>query len=214
MKLNIPDRSNPYNFNKKEDQPWLLAYSDMVTLLLAFFVLFFAISQVDQVKFEMIMEYFDKSQTMPLHVLEERFKELVQQHNLQESVDVDLTPEGLLVNFQDNVLFDSGQAELKQGSAPIFGALADILNSADVASRNVKVEGHTDTVPLSKNALYPSNWELSTARSASVIRFFLTKNVHSSRFVAIGYADTRLKEKETPERRGLPVNRRVSLLIN
>lgn len=214
MKLNIPDRANPYNFDKKEDQPWLLAYSDMVTLLLAFFVLFFAISQVDQVKFEMIMEYFNKSQSMPLHVLEERFKELVQQHNLQESVDVELTPDGLLVNFQDNVLFDSGKAELKQDSAPIFGALADILNSTDVASRNVKVEGHTDTVPLSQNALYPSNWELSTARSASVIRFLLTKNVLSNRFVAIGYADTRLKEKEDSTRRGLPVNRRVSLLIN
>src|SRR3990172_297835 len=107
MKINLPDRINPSHIGKKDDQLWLLSYSDMVTLLLGFFVLFFTISQVDQVKFEMIMEYFSKSESMPLHVLEQKFKELVQKHNLQESVDTALTPDGLLVNLQDNILFDS-----------------------------------------------------------------------------------------------------------
>ncbi len=197
----------------REDQPWLLSYSDMVTLLLAFFVLFFAISQVDQVKFEMIMEYFSKSETMPLHELEQKFREMVREHQLEESVDVALTPDGLLVNFQDNILFDSGKAELKANSFPILDALAEILNSHDVVERRIQVQGHTDSVPLARNALYPSNWELSTARSSSVIRHLLSHDVTSERFVAVGFADTRLKEQETSEHRGLQVNRRVSLLI-
>jgi len=197
----------------REDQPWLLSYSDMVTLLLAFFVLFFAISQVDQVKFEMIMEYFSKSETMPLHELEQKFREMVREHQLEESVDVALTPDGLLVNFQDNILFVSGKAELKANSFPILDALAEILNSHDVVERRIQVQGHTDSVPLARSALYPSNWELSTARSSSVIRHLLSHNVTSERFVAVGFADTRLKEQETSEHRGLQVNRRVSLLI-
>jgi len=210
MQIEIPQLTKS---SKSEDQPWLLSYGDMVTLLLAFFVLFFAISQVDQVKFEMIMEYFNKSETMPLHVLEEKFKELVKSHELEESVDVALTPAGLLVNFQDNILYDSGQAKLRENAFPVLNSLADILNAQDVAERHIQVEGHTDSVPLAQNALYPSNWELSTARSASVIRYLLQRAVSAKRFVAVGYADTRLKEEETPDRRGLSVNRRVSLLI-
>lgn len=210
MQIEIPQLTKS---STSEDQPWLLSYGDMVTLLLAFFVLFFAISQVDQVKFEMIMEYFNKSETMPLHVLEQKFKELVKSHELEESVDVALTPAGLLVNFQDNILYDSGQAKLRENAFPVLNSLADILNAQDVAERHIQVEGHTDSVPLAQNALYPSNWELSTARSASVIRYLLQRAVSAKRFVAVGYADTRLKEEETPDRRGLSVNRRVSLLI-
>ncbi len=185
----------------------------MVTLLLAFFVLFFSISQIDQSKFEMIMEYFTKSQSTPLYVLEEQFKELVTAHQLEQSVDVELTPDGLMVNFQDNLLFDSGEAKLKTKSYAVLNALAEILKSADVADRKIQIEGHTDSVPLAKNALYPTNWELSTARSSSVIRYLITKEVVSRRFVAVGFADTRMRQKETAEKRGLSVNRRVSLLV-
>lgn len=201
--------------NSSEDSPWLLAYSDMVTLLLAFFVLFFAISQMDMGKFEMIMEYFsENNKSMPLPVLEEKLKALVEEHQLEQSVEVELRPDGVMVNFQDNILFDSGRAELKDKSLPILSALAEVLNAADVIERRIEVQGHTDSVPLSENALYPSNWELSTARSSSVIRQLLDTHVDSRRFVAVGYADTRPKEQETLEHRGLPVNRRVSLLIN
>lgn len=211
MEINIPEFIKPKV--AKDTQPWLLSYSDMVTLLLAFFVLFFAISQLDQAKFEMIMQYFNRSESMPLHVLEEKFKELVQAHNLQENVDVELTPDGLLVNFQDNILFDSGKAELKSKSFAVLTALAEILKAQEVSDRRIQVEGHTDTVPIAKSAPYPSNWELSAARSASVIRYLIENGVASHRFVAVGYADTRLRVKESPNNRGFQINRRVSLLI-
>jgi len=212
MQIKIPEIFEEHT-RHKSDQPWLLSYSDMVTLLLAFFVLFFAISQVDQVKFEMIMEYFSKNETMPLHQLEQRFNELIQAHNLEQQMDVELTPDGLLVNFQDNILFDSGQADLKPKSYPVLNSLAAILNEKDVSGRKVQVEGHTDTVPILKSADYPSNWELSTARSASVIRYLISNRVVPDKFVAVGFADTRLRVPETAEQRGLLENRRVSLLI-
>ena len=205
--------TQPHRSSQKESESWLLSYSDMVTLLLAFFVLFFSISQVDQDKFERIMEYFTESNATPLYVLEKQFQELVTAHQLEESVDVELTPDGLMVNFQYNLLFDSGKAKLKPKSFPVLNALAEILKSADVTERKIQIEGHTDSVPLAKNALYPTNWELSTARSSSVIRYLITKEVASKRFVAVGFADTRLRQKETSNNLGLSVNRRVSLLI-
>lgn len=211
MEIQLPKHIQRRYF--EESEPWLLSYSDMVTLLLAFFVLFFAISNLDQTKFEMIMDYFSRSETMPLHQLEQRFNELIEQHQLQESVDVQLTPDGLLVNFQDKILFDSGKADLKPEAYPVLEALADILKAPEVQEREIRVEGHTDTVPLTQNAAYPSNWELSAARAARVIRYLIQQQIRSDRFVAVGYADTRLRVPETPENRGLPINRRVSLLI-
>lgn len=199
--------------SQRESESWLLSYSDMVTLLLAFFVLFFSISQVDQGKFEQIMEYFSESNSTPLYVLEKQFQELVTAHQLEQSIDVALTPDGLMVNFQDNLLFDSGEAKLKRKSFAVLNALAEILKSADVAQRKIQIEGHTDSVPLTENALYPTNWELSTARSSSVIRYLISKEVASRRFVAVGFADTRMRQEETSSNRGLSVNRRVSLLV-
>lgn len=199
--------------SQRESESWLLSYSDMVTLLLAFFVLFFSISQVDQGKFEQIMEYFAESNSTPLYVLEKQFQELVTAHQLEQSIDVALTPDGLMVNFQDNLLFDSGEAKLKRKSFAVLNALAEIFKSADVAQRKIQIEGHTDSVPLTENALYPTNWELSTARSSSVIRYLISKEVASRRFVAVGFADTRMRQEETSNNRGLSVNRRVSLLV-
>ncbi len=210
MEIELPEHIKP---PAQESQPWLLAYSDMVTLLLAFFVLFFAISQFDPVKFEVIMDYFSQNQSMPLHVLEDKFQQLVQAHQLEQNVEVELTPEGLLVNFQDNLLFDSAKADLKPNAFPVLNAMADILKAEEVDKRKIQVEGHTDSIPLANQASYPSNWELSTARSSSVIRYLTSKEVSPDRFMAVGFADTQLRERETPEKRGLSVNRRVSLLI-
>ncbi|KAA3612650.1 MAG: hypothetical protein DWQ05_18545 [Calditrichaeota bacterium] len=212
MRIDLP-HDKIMKSRAKDNQAWMMSYSDMVTLLLAFFVLFFAISQVDQAKFEAIMEYFSKSDKLPLHELEKVVNKLVTEHDLQESVEVSLTADGLLLTFQDKILFDSGKADLKQGAFPILGGIGDILNSEKVANRNIKVEGHTDTVPLSKKSDYPSNWELSAARATHVIRYLINKHVQPKRFVALGYADTRLRIDEIGANRGLQANRRVSLII-
>jgi len=137
----------------------------------------------------------------------------VQQHHLEKSVDVQLTPDGLLVNFQDEILFESGKAELNTKSFPILTSMAGLLKDEAVAKRHVQVQGHTDSVPLAKNSSYPSNWELSGARSARVIRYLIREGLSPARFVSVGYADTRLRVAETKNNRGLQANRRVSFLI-
>lgn len=200
--------------NSNEDKNhWMLSYSDIVTLLLCFFAMFFAISQVDTVKYEMISEYFNKSEKTPLRVLQETIKVLIADHKMEDVVEVTLTPDGLELNFQDKILFDSGKAELKARAYAILTALADILKTNEVNNRVIQVAGHTDTLPIVSNSLYPSNWELSTARASQVIRYFIGRGLKKQRFEAIGYADTRLREKENSNKRGLAVNRRVILLV-
>ncbi|MBD3289397.1 OmpA family protein [candidate division KSB1 bacterium] len=201
-------RSDP-----EEKSQWLLSYSDMVTLLLCFFALFFAISRVDTVKYEMITEYFNRSSKMPLHELEKQMEALVTKHDLDNEVDVKLTQEGLELDFQDKILFDSGMAELKRDAFPILKSIANILRSPAVRQRKIQVAGHTDTVPIHRDSIYPSNWELSSARASRVIRYFLAHKFEKERFEAIGYADTKLRVKESVSEKGLAVNRRVVLLI-
>lgn len=211
MEIDVSKYDQPSNQDEKNQ--WLLSYSDMVTLLLCFFALFFAISTVDTVKYEMITEYFDQSSKMPLHELQTQMEELISKNNLSDKVDVKLTQDGLELNFQDKILFDSGQAELKADAFPILNAIADILRNSSVRTRKIQVAGHTDTVPISEDSIYPSNWELSTARASRVIRYFLDHQIEKERFEAVGYADTKLKIPESVENKGVAANRRVVLII-
>lgn len=211
MEINIPQHSNISTSDDKNQ--WLLSYSDMVTLLLCFFTLFFAISQIDAVKLEIISEYFNQSEKLPLHKLQEQITELIKDHNMEQQIDVNLTQDGLELNFHDKILFDSGQAEIKTNAWPVLNSLANILKSVKVADRKIQVAGHTDTVPLSQNSIYPSNWELSSARASRVIRYFIDRELHKDRFEAVGYADTKLILDETENLRGKAENRRVVLLI-
>lgn len=213
MQIDLPKFTTPMNSSNEDKNHWMLSYSDIVTLLLCFFAMFFAISQVDTVKFEMISEYFSKSQKTPLHVLEKTVKALIVEHEMEDVVDVQLTPDGLELNFQNKILFDSGKAELKPKAFSILLALANILKTNEVKDRVIQVAGHTDTLPIVSSSLYPSNWELSTARASQVIRYFIDRGLRKERFEAIGYADTHLREKENSNRRGLAANRRVVLLV-
>ncbi|KIL77808.1 Flagellar motor rotation protein MotB [Bacillus badius] len=77
----------------------------------------------------------------------------------------------------------------------------------------VKVEGHTDNRPI-KNAIYPSNWELSSARAGSVIRFFVDDvGLEPDRFIAVGYGDTRPLAPNT-SKENMQKNRRVQIIIS
>ncbi len=123
-------------------------------------------------------------------------------------VRVTQSPRGVTVEINASTLFQSGEAVLQPRSAEVLAAVARVLAETDNA---IQVEGHTDNVPI-KSPLYPSNWELSSARAGSVVRLFAEKGVPPARMVAIGYADNRpVDVNVTPE--GRMRNRRVNVLI-
>jgi chemotaxis protein MotB len=119
----------------------------------------------------------------------------------------------LTVNVVDNILFDSGQAALKPAGIRVLQQIGDILKSA--VDKDIQVEGHTDNVPIRGTLaqVYPSNWELSTARANTVLHFLQDKtDIPGERLSAVGYGEYRpIASNSTPEGRAL--NRRIQIVL-
>lgn len=114
----------------------------------------------------------------------------------------------LEVEINTNILFPSGDAHLQLEAKPILNELAKILRNFE---NSIKVEGFTDNVPIN-NMIYPSNWELSAARSASVVNLLMTQGIRPTRMAAIGYGEFHpVTSNDTAE--GRNKNRRVVLAI-
>ncbi|QCB45937.1 OmpA family protein [Hydrogenophaga sp. PAMC20947] len=129
----------------------------------------------------------------------------------QVGQDIAVTPGKDSVRFRisNELLFPSGDARLVRGGDAVLDKLLPTL-LADPELRLV-VEGHTDNIPI-QTERYPSNWELSTGRAASVARYLIEHGVAPQRVQASGYADTRpIGGKDNPVDRN--VNRRVELIL-
>ncbi len=126
----------------------------------------------------------------------------------QGKVRVTQTTRGVNVEINASVLFAQGDAHLSDGSAQALRAVAAVLKEDDHA---IRVEGHTDSVPI-RNATFPSNWELSAVRASSVIRLFVDSGVAEHRLTAVGHGQTRpVGPNDTAE--GRLRNRRVSVMV-
>ncbi|MDG3440688.1 OmpA/MotB family protein [Nitrospirillum amazonense] len=120
----------------------------------------------------------------------EEAKRLAQDLEAQDlPPDVQVTPrgKGLSIEIKDRVLFASGRADLGDEGQQILSRLVPVLQSL---KGMVTVEGHTDSNAIS-TARFPSNWELSAARAAAVVRMLISDGVPANRLRAVGYADTR-----------------------
>jgi chemotaxis protein MotB len=112
------------------------------------------------------------------------------------------------VEINTSLLFASGSAQLSTEAVPVLQRLASILR--DFPAR-IQVEGFTDTVPIS-TPVFPSNWELSAARAASVVNLFSRNELDPTRMAAIGYGEYRpIADNDTAD--GRRQNRRVSIVV-
>lgn len=228
---------------------WMVTFSDMVTLILVFFILLFSISQVDSIKFEaisdsfrnrMIFDFYPSPVMMehpsesPIHhrdgddsdnfelpkqkstieddSLESLMRDINQfldERKLNDVISASRTDQGVVLVLQEKILFNSGEAEVLDTAKPFLGKVGTLLGELP---NYVKVEGHTDSLPIS-NFRYPSNWELSGARASSVIRY-LTKEIDlvDDRFVAVGYAHTKPTVPNS-NHTNLSKNRRVEIIV-
>ncbi|MBF8983088.1 OmpA family protein [Lutibacter sp. B2] len=182
---------------------WMTTFSDLMTLLLCFFVLLFAFSTIDQKKFSAVMQSFQgslgvlkagrtiepteyinealKDDDIANEIKEiENFKKLKEQvedyleaNDINEQILVDIDEKGLLLRFKENVIFDSGHAILKLQAKDTLKFLADLLKQEEFLGKHVRVEGHTDADPIISSKKFPTNWELSVSRASNVVRFLI-----------------------------------------
>ena len=242
---------------------WMVSYADFLTLLLAFFVVMYSVSQVNEAKYRVLTKTLTEAFNIPErsinpiqigdpvtavmpgvvsdsiespeqmpgsgHVEEEEVKATTSEPQLPEEfrkisqrveeqfatlVDQDLlsvqgNEEWLEIELKSSLLFASGDAHPNSAAEPIMQAMADMVRDSELP---IRVEGFTDDRPIA-NDIYPSNWELSSARAASMVKLLAENGISPTRLVAVGYGEYQpIAANDTEE--GRSANRRVVLLIS
>lgn len=176
--------------------PWMMSYSDLVTQLLIFFVMLFALSVAaidDQLK-----------------KIKEKVDAYVEANNLQKVVFTDINQkQGLVISLREKLMFDSGKADIHKEAENVISNIVKLLS--DVPNR-VAIEGHTDNVPISTPE-FPSNWELSTSRATNVTRFLLEElKFNAKRISSSGYGEFQPVGNNATAI-GRAANRRVDIVV-
>ncbi len=217
---------------------WLISYADFITLLFAFFVVMFAVSQVDSKKVGRFTESFSKavgiemfpnagrglmsgaetgllgSETPPTstNLLPEdlfRLKRALKETSEEGLVQVLQRRNELVLRLSDGFLFESGNDSLEERARKIISKLASELRERPLY---IRVEGHTDNRPI-RNARYRSNWDLSTARATAVVARLASEGIAPERLSAAGYGEFHpVASNDTDE--GRKQNRRVDLIVS
>tara|TARA_Y100001970_G_C14219829_1_gene851972 strand:+ start:1507 stop:2229 length:723 start_codon:yes stop_codon:yes gene_type:complete len=179
---------------------WFATFSDMMTLLFAFFVLLFSLSTIDPVKVAAFSEGKKGGDAKPdptvkekldLAEIKDEFQKMVKDLNMDSSATVSQDPRGIALEIDGDICFESSQVEIKPKLRQVLDKAIEGILTAENDIRPVVVEGHTDSYPMvGKMAkIYPTNWELSSGRAAEVVKYLIAKGVNSTRLSPTGYAD-------------------------
>lgn len=232
-------------------EAWLLPYSDLMTLLLAVFIVLFAVSQVDAEKAKQLAGEFSetmmtegyynstiknegaqnptssktegqqskdskskdkkesKNEDQQMKELKAELDAKLQSDHMTSNVTTKIDKRGLVVSLNNAMFFDPGSAVVKKENEK---ALLDIAEKVNTMNHFIRIEGHTDNVPMSSE-LYPSNWDLSTARASNVVRLLISKShVKPEKLIAVGYGEYRpIADNSTAE--GRAKNRRIDIIV-
>lgn len=217
---------------QKEGAPeWMVTYSDMVTLLLTFFVLLLSMASMDQIKFnkaagslrgafgvfggqdEQKISQPTIVEIAPIQddLVQRTYTRIVAQINrlrLDRSIELVKDRGAVILRINDAILFEPGSEQLKEQSYPVLRKVAGLIEPLPLQAR---IEGHTDNVPFARSDM--SNWELSVMRSIAVLRFFQeNKLLPLDRLSAVGYGDQHpIVPNDSPENR--TKNRRVEFVL-
>lgn len=212
---------------------WLLTYADMITLLVAFFIMLYGMSRIEQQKLDQFKDgvraslggsKLDPGKSSPSRIVADpsagekiyaRMSGFVQREKLQHEVSVAMEPDGAIIRLTSGgMLFDNGTADLKPRTRQILEALAAAIGPEVTGGliQKIRVEGHTDNVPI-RSGRFSSNWQLSTTRATSVVEYLAERHpALRSRLEAAGCADIRALAPNTT-RDGRARNRRVEIRV-
>lgn len=203
---------------QEECEDWLTTYADTVTLVLTFFVLLLSMADFDKGKFEKTMNAMTKEMGLgakqsDTSILKQAMQDITDTLDTGKAVELGNDEKGLVMEFASATFFKLGSAEIQDGVKNMLAAMAETFNEERYKGFMIEIEGHTDDSPI-KSVMFPSNWELSTARSSAVVRFLLSQKVDPRRLKSTGYAETRPKvhnrnDDGTPNAEGQTMNRRV-----
>lgn len=231
------------NFTTEDEgisNEWLATYGDLVTLLMCFFVLLYSMAVIDQSKAKQVIASLnnmgivsqkgdikssigDSIENINATIVEQQgyemdniykeVKKLIEQEKLEDNVEIKNQENGVLIRFKDDIIYDTGSAELKPAAKATLTQISAILKKYN---KKIKIEGHTDNIPI-QHGKYENNWELSSARAISVVRFLsseipVNKRIGQQNFEVSGYGEYRpIAPNDTEQNR--QKNRRIEVLI-
>jgi len=231
-------REQKKNYLKNSEKPsgggWEIVYSGFILIMLCFFIMLCSFSTMEEAKIMRFVRSFASAVSVfeggrkfdsglvvlpessdivdirsSLAKIYEELEILVMQSKLEEDVSISSSPEGLVMRMADHALFDSGIGDLSMEAWPLLEKIGAVIAKTDYL---IRIEGHTDNIPI-RTERFPSNWELSTARAVSVLRYFIDNHgVSSQRLSAVGFGEYQpLVSNDTPEHRAQ--NRRVEIIF-
>jgi chemotaxis protein MotB len=209
--LKLDNHGHSGGHSEEGEGPWLMSFADMVTLLMCFFILFFSTEKGnlevdDPIKVKALLEKL--SELMNVEVPEEKtnvspniksiassqsdldaLKETMQE--IAKSLDIVFAlaqpePGRIDITFLNSNFFKPGQAEVTFGASRMVEIAALKLKSLP-SNAVIEIHGHTDSDPIRSN-IFPSNWELSSARAASVLKILAKQGVKEKQMRAVGFA--------------------------
>lgn len=195
---------------------WLISYADLVTLLLALFIVLYAASdheRAKQIAASFAAHNYGGSGILPGNASPDESennteKTLTNNPVLMQKAKVRQTSRGLIVSISEAGFFAPGEAAISPEAGHIISALAETLKNENTP---IRVEGHTDAIPIS-NSRFSSNWELSTARAATVLQKLIEYGFPPDKLSAAGYGGFQpVADNGTAE--GRAQNRRVDIVI-
>jgi chemotaxis protein MotB len=223
---------------RENHERWLVSYADFITLLFAFFVVLYASSQIDRNKMNALSDAIHQAfqrfgvlaeanpgkplgagpgagpvQKIGLDgtaadaLLRKQLEDILGPEIRNRSVAIRHERDGLVISFREMAFFDSGSAAMRGTGLQTLDRIVALLRQY-----NLRIEGHTDNVPI-RNSLFPSNWELSTARATGIIQELITHHdFPPEQLSAAGYAEFHpTADNATDEGRRL--NRRIDIVI-
>lgn len=198
--------SKQLNTTQESDtEGWLVSYADLITLLFIFFSVMLSISVVSKAKFDLLTKQFNQNSTASLVELKKHLDKEIQNQKMESQITTQIGDEGLQIQFNEKVLFGSGEAVINEAGVLMLQAFAKLL-TATQSQFHLAVEGHTDDRPI-HTAQFKSNWSLSASRSVNVLHLMSSSGMDEKRMMVRAYADTRPAANDRNQ------NRRVTLLV-
>ncbi len=211
--------------NREMHDRWLISYADLVTLLFTLFVVLYAAKDQAQVQRVVAaiaqtgqraaptISYPGGNGVLPGGREVKDARVTVEQvfatnTTLNARARIVDTKDGFIISMAEAGFFAPGEAQLRDDARTLLEKIAVALRSS---TTQVRVEGHTDAIPIS-TARFPSNWELSSARASIVLSHLLAQGIPPARLSLAGYGGER-PVADNATREGRELNRRVDLVV-
>ena len=208
--------------DEEAQEDWLLSYADLITLLMAFFIMLAAISKPDaglyeQVQAGMAKDIGNRDVATPLKDLTNQMSDMVAGMGAEDAVDVGRDDKGLVLNLAAGAMFKPGSADIQAQMQPVLKEIADSLANKRFASYTIDIQGHTDDTPV-RTGQFPSNWDLSSARALATLKAFAQLGVPQQQMRLAALADVAPRApNRSPDGNPYPenqaLNRRVEIHV-